>query len=329
MYSVLKWRSFVLVLAGLAFVCHGNCVNNDGPLYCVVDLDDNCKMKFLDGVPDGGGTHEHRTSKMVFRKIPSGDFMFQGKVKVRIARSFYIGIFEVTRGQFSRITSYTPMELEGENPSWERGRGLCKDRPTRPVGCVSWQEVRVTTNDIDRLDGELSIRDLARRCDWPKRKEIGEDSVCGILSRRTGRRFDLPTSVQWEYACKAGTTSRYNVDEKKMPFGWCAEAVHVCGPQEVGRLFPNAWGLFDMHGNVSEWCRDYYGEEDDGFVNATNTHAAPLPDANLRARVVRGGWWQQPAVSCSSEARNAIPEGSNFEPYVGFRLVMLDELKVP
>jgi len=313
------------------FLCVAGCLqrrcgidNGAGEgLYCVVDLD-NYRLSFLKDIPEGGWTNEYKTRKMVLRKIPHGSFWFQGKALVNIPKSFYIGVFEVTREQFSRITAYVPYELAIEPVSFTRTDGLCRDRPTMPVGGVSWNEVRVTTNDICNVckEGEREFEKLEHDHDWPNRVDAGGMSVCGILRQRTGRVFDLPTEVQWEYACKAGSSVLSTKDEGHRRLGWSIDVADWGGPKEVGLLEPNGWGLYDMLGNVAEWCRDYYVDDFLKVLNPKETYVGPLSGGDMRLRVVRGGHWQESSVSCTPESRNHMPQDNNFEPYLGFRLVM-------
>jgi formylglycine-generating enzyme required for sulfatase activity len=166
---------------------------------------------------------------------------------------------------------------------------------------------------------------------------------CHWLSAKTGHFYRLPTEAEWEYACRAGSTTAYSFgdDASKLPeYAWF-ERNSDFKYQKVGRKKPNAWGLYDMHGNVIEWCFD---EFDPGFYakSAAGTAVQPLnwPVKHYQ-KVVRGGHWDVPAEACRSAARRASEPAWNAQDpqlpkstwwlsdaqWVGFRLVR--PLKVP
>ena len=118
-----------------------------------------------------------------------------------------------------------------------------------------------------------------------------DDAVafCETLSKKTGRVVCLPTSAQWEYACRAGTTTRFSFGddiEDLDAYGWY-KANSGGRAHPVGQKKPNAWGLYDMHGNVWEWCRDWYDEK----FYARAKSVDPENTVEATHRVVRGGWW--------------------------------------
>jgi len=133
-------------------------------------------------------------------------------------------------------------------------------------------------------------------------KEVTE--FCGKLSalpaeRKAGRVYRLPTEAEWEYACRAGTTTKYSFgnDENLLgEYGWfngnSGNATHL-----VGQKKPNAWGLYDMHGNVWEWCSDWHGDY------GTNAVTDPQGSSSGSDRVFRGGFWRNTAGDCRSADR--------------------------
>jgi len=135
-----------------------------------------------------------------------------------------------------------------------------------------------------------------------------------------GERFQLPTEAQWEYACRAGSKTRYcfGDDEKQLgEYGWYEKnSGNTTHP--VGEKKPNGWGLYDMHGNVWEWCQDWYG---DGYY-ATSPTDDPMGAATGSHRVVRGGWWFDPAGLCRSAFRGLSESGRRFED-LGLRVSLV------
>jgi formylglycine-generating enzyme required for sulfatase activity len=168
------------------------------------------------------------------------------------------------------------------------------------------------------------------------------NKYCEWLSAKTGHFYRLPTEAEWEYACRAGTTNVYSFGDNraKLPdYGWFFENSNS-KYQKVGRRKPNPWGLYDMHGNVAEWCLDqydpnFYGlQKDELSVNPWNKATRPYP------HVVRGGSWDDDPEQLRSAARGKSDKSWKTDPtippsfwyadqsrFVGFRVVR--PLKVP
>jgi formylglycine-generating enzyme required for sulfatase activity len=121
----------------------------------------------------------------------------------------------------------------------------------------------------------------------------------------SGVAFGLPTEAEWEYACRAGSNSRYGFGEREAglaDYGWFAgNSDGTTHP--VGQKKPNAWGLYDMHGNVWEWCADWY---DADYYKTSPAVDPPGPTA-VTSRVLRGGSWADPAPYCRSACRYCLP----------------------
>lgn len=141
---------------------------------------------------------------------------------------------------------------------------------------------------------------------------------CEWLSKNTGKSYRLPTEAEWEYACRAGSMGPYGVGDRALPKSMQKSQVHSEQPKHVslavGKSTPNAWGIFDMHGNVEEWCQDYYAPY----------HAAPdiNPGGPItgETRVVRGGSHNTPVEFLRSSNRSALlPADRNL--FTGFRVV--------
>ena len=279
-------------------------------LYMVIGLsggeaDGACSVEYLTAVPDGGWTDEHRTDKLVLRRVKAGDFTMGcaddevGEVRrlpdgspvhesavhrVTLSKDYFIGVFEVTQAQWKRVM--------GTEPSWFSN---ARDRETRPVENVSFADIR----------GTASAQGLATA------------GFMSALAAKTGFGFDLPTEAQWECACRAGTATALNggtdltdaaVDAQvarlaryrgnsgyagRIPREWANER----GTARVGSYEPNAWGLYDMHGNVQEWCLD-------GFRPISEPAAARDPlTVGGPEFVIRGGSWRDFACQLRSGCR--------------------------
>ena len=210
---------------------------------------------------------------------------------VTLSRGFWLGKHEVTQGQWEKVM--------GSNPSLFKG-------PNRPVEMVSRE-------------------DAAAFC-----KKLTE------LERKAGRvpevwAYQLPTEAQWEYACRAGTRTRFsfgdeaaklhqygNYADKNTDFAWSDED-HDDGHEDtapVGSYKPNAWGFHDMHGNVWEWCRDWY---DSDYYEQASAKRDPLGPASGSARVLRGGSWSHTGASLRSAERYGHTPGSRYNT-LGFRV---------
>jgi formylglycine-generating enzyme required for sulfatase activity len=210
---------------------------------------------------------------------------------VKITKPFYLGVYEVTQAQYQKV---------GGTPNRSRFRG-----PDRPVENVRWK------------DAVSFCRRLTAR---PEEK-------------KSGRKYRLPTEAEWEYACRAGSTTPFHYGESlsskqanfngNYPYGKAGKGPYLRQTSNVGSYKPNAWGLFDMHGNVQEWCSDFY--DPDYYKNSPKKDPrgparGVLPtDYKDFYRVVRGGSWLDEARGCRSAYRfRAMPH----EPYqiVGFRV---------
>ncbi|MFQ3650764.1 MAG: formylglycine-generating enzyme family protein [Gemmataceae bacterium] len=179
-----------------------------------------------------------------------------------------------------------------------------------PVTQAQWQSIMGTT--------QFRFRGANRPAEGINAYDA--EIFCQRLSERFGRRIRLPTEAEWEYACRGGTqTAFYTGDgERAMRLaGWCSRTTPGSArfTRRVGTLLPNPWGLYDMHGNVREWCaddqRDYTTEEQ------TDPHG---PESNMH-RIVRGGSWYYTAEDARSASRYQRPMDYRLE-YYGFRVAM-------
>lgn len=260
--------------------------------YCVIDLSAgpdaaNYPVTYLAAEPRGGfNVDEYKTTKLVLKRIEAGSFIkgedqTDQSHKVTLTKPFYMGLFEVTQKQWTLVM--------GSNPSRFSGDAL-------PVEQVSYNMIRGAS------DGAK----------WPTSSAVDATSFLGKLQARTKQNFDLPTEAQWEYACRAGTTTSYSCgDSESGDYMWytsnSSEKAH-----EVGAKKPNPWGLYDMHGNVWEWNLDWYSSS---LAYGTD----PKGSASGSYRVLRGGSWYDVASYCTSSGRGYNYPLDTYSHY-GFRL---------
>jgi len=232
---------------------------------------------------------------MKLKLITAGTFMmgspindtvrkhYETQHKVTISKSFYIQTTEVTRGQWKVVMGTKP---------W----GIAADG-----GSAGTEDANYAASHVN----------------WFTAIEF-----CRRLSREEGKTYRLPTEAEWEYACRAGTNTpwSFGIDEKVLgDYAWYKENAWDIGEQythQVGLKKPNAFGLYDMHGNVYEWCHDYYGEDYYKSSPATD----PLGPTLGSARVLRGGSWVNGSHLTRSAYRNWL-NGGKGNHNAGFRLV--------
>jgi formylglycine-generating enzyme required for sulfatase activity len=291
---------------------------------------------------------------MKFALISAGEFMMGAPAsdpdveehekpqhKVRITNSFYLGVHEVTVGQFRQFVAATGhrtgAETDGKGSSgYNPGlRGFEYGKPGYTWKHVGWEQGE------DHPVLNVSWDDAVAFCQWLSRKEAGA--------------YRLPTEAEWEYACRAGTATRFfrgdaledtekiaNVLDQSLIEKWEAAArdLQLGKPHKynvpmkwndghpftapVGRLEANAFGLYDTHGNAAEWCADWYDE--DYYRNAPESDPAG-PDQG-KARVVRGGTFlSSPKVSRASMRVASLPDYHNY--VIGFRVVLEESTARP
>jgi len=200
--------------------------------------------------------------------------------KVRITKPFYVGVYEVTQAEYERVMK--------ENPSWFSNGGDGKDEVSGldtsrvPVESVSWED---------------AVEFCRRLSAMPKERKAG-----GV--------YRLSTEAEWEYACRAGTTTPFHFGSQlngreancsgSYPYGTTEKGPSLGRPTTVGSYAANAFGLYDMHGNAWEWCRDCY----DGGYYRSSPVDDPQGPKEAAFRVLRGGSWAIGAGSCRSAFRD-------------------------
>ena len=207
--------------------------------------------------------------------------------RVRISRPFCLGTCEVTVGQFRQfvadVSYLTEAEKDGKGGYGNDATGQWMQKPE-----WKWLEPGFTQSDVHPVV-HVSWNDAVAFCEW--------------LSRKEGTTYRLPTEAEREYACRAGTTTLWHCGDSDATLQervWFA-ANSQGKTHPVGQLKPNAWGLFDLHGNVWEWCGDWF---DNGYYQNLPS-ADPMGPMAGSGRVYRAGGWSSPASSCRSALRFA------------------------
>ena len=284
--------------------------------YMVVDLSGGVNafsypVSYLSSVPEGGWGDEYKTTKLVLRLIPPGSFMmgspsdengrsdYEDLHGVVLTKPFYVGVFEVTQKQYELVM--------GANPSCYKGE-------MRPVEKVSYNDIRGSVNGAG----------------WPTHNQVDADSFMGRLRSKVNMLFDLPTEAQWEYACRAGTSSALNSGKPYDAGANCNEVARWQGNRYdgkggypytehtvVGCYLPNIWGLYDTHGNVYEWCRDFMYRN--GLGNAGAVDPVGLLSQGYNYRSVRGDYWDG-VVGVRSAFRDSYRGAHETKAEVGFRV---------
>jgi formylglycine-generating enzyme len=222
---------------------------------------------------------------------------------IRISQPFYLGMYEVTRRQFSEFVKATRYRTDAERdkpiPAARNETTGIRETPSK----FTWNNAGFVQSD-DHPVVNVSWNDAVAFCDWLKKTER--------------REYRLPTEAEWEYACRAGTTTLFQFGDRvedlstyaniadqsaRVKFANWAHAIdtddgYPC-TAPVGKLKPNAWGLYDMHGNVWEWCSDIYDKE---FYKQAFTYDPPGAKAGS-LRVCRGGSWAHSPKDCRSAVR--------------------------
>ena len=285
--------------------------------YLVVDLSagaeaESYPVHYLLEAPATGWSDVEKTTQLVLRKIPAGTFTMgthatdfptaqdQNLHEVTLTNALWTGVFEVTQRQWELVTGTRPSNFKNDDVY-----------ETRPVEHVNYNTIRGSST------------------------EVAATSFLGLLRGRAGDlAFDLPTEAEWEYACRAGTTTGLNSGtnltssptdaalDALARYGQTGSApLWTVGVDEgtapVGSYTPNAWGLYDMHGNVWEWTRDW-SSASLGSTSVTN----PVGPATGTKRVLRGGGWNSGATACTAgyRAQAASPSVSSQSSAYGLRV---------
>ena len=215
----------------------------------------------------------------------NGRDRLEDRHQVTLTRPFMLATTEVTQAQWNAVMGTYPAHFTGDN---------------HPVERVDW------------YDAVRYCNALSRRAGLTPAYRIEGDAV---IWDREADGYRLPTEAEWEYACRAGSVSRYSTGDRQRDLqeaGWYRSNAGN-GTRPVGSLPSNNWGMYDMHGNVWEWCWNWSADYPSRFVTD------PIGPAGGRSRVIRGGGWDSPANSCRSAKHNAADPDLR-APMIGFRV---------
>ena len=345
----LSWPDHKIADGGARAVVTAWALDNT-PDYMVVDISASAQpntQKYYPSVEflPGGllGNDDYRTTKLVMRKIMAKDITWtmgstaleslnrnatrEATHQVTLENNYYIGVFEVTQDQWALIQTDRPTPAYYNNASY---------RSMRPVEQVSYNEIRNAANS-----GTANTA-----YDWPNDPNPG--SFLGILRTKTGIDFDLPSEAQWEFAARAGNGStkwgdgsgivntdtdgnlnslgRYQRNGGKPGSSDPAASADASSATAiVGSYSPNDWGLYDMHGNVWEWCLDWREDDITSFNGRVNIDSSDpsktLSGATGASRAGRGGAWNAGAGYCRPAYRDADDPSSQRLKIYGFRVL--------
>ncbi len=239
--------------------------------------------------------------------------------------AFYMGKYDVTVAEFKAFVNATGYKTDAE----KYGSGNVRDGSdwVRKAD-ASWKNPYYTQTDAYPVV-LVSWNDAVAYCNWRSQQE-GLAPCYTIDGSRVGcswnaNGYRLPTEAEWEYACRAGTSAPFHTGNNittdqanydgKFPYNGNAKGQYRGKTTPVGSFVPNAYGLFDMHGNVFQWCWDWYGYYGSG------SQADPTGAASGNRRILRGGSWDSWASHLRSANRGAADEPGFATAYIGFRLV--------
>jgi formylglycine-generating enzyme required for sulfatase activity len=270
--------------------------------------------------PNGGRLGDSFTNSigMKFVRVRAGSFRMgsppgepdrtdeEGQHEVEITKDFFLGVYEVTQKQYKTITGTNPSHFRSGGKGQDRVDGMNTD--DFPVEQVSWDAAQDFLKKLNALTAE----------------------------KRLGVVYRLPSEAEWEYACRGGPTSSskpFHFDDPtdslcsaqanfdgNYPYGLATNGVFLGRTCKVGSYRPNRLGIYDMHGNVREWCYDWY----DWFSYTKSHRANPLGPDTGSQRVERGGSWFDVGRACRAAHRSSAPWGQGGY-LLGFRVAAVPQ----
>jgi len=300
------------------------------PKGLAVDLGGGVKLR-LTLIPAGefkmGSGESAEATAAFFKKTYGEDYLIADffenehpQHRVRITKPFYLGTYHVTRGQFRQFVADTRYKTDAEKGEKPGAFGWDPDKKEFGFKAkYSWRKVGFEQTDEHPVVN-VSWNDAKAFCEW--------------LSKKEKKTYRLPTEAEWEYACRAGTTTRYSSGDDPETLAKVGNVADATAKAQfpdrtwmikasdgyvftspVGSFQPNTFGLYDMHGNAWQWCADWY----DGDYYAKSPADDPSGPTTGSIRVFRGGSWYDYAGYCrSADRRGDTPGGRYYD--LGFRV---------
>ena len=263
--------------------------------YVVIDLQSPYTVTNLSSVPSDLLTNDaYKTTKLVLKRISAGTFQMGDQTGAGWIAELPVHPVTITKDFYIGVFEVTQRQWFEVMGNWPSNFSISPDK--RPVEQVSWYDIKDNSGFMDSLSALI------------------------------GEPFDLPTEAEWEYCCKAGTSTNFS-------YGDIVDGAYMwydinSGSQtkEVGTRLPNPWGLYDIHGNVREWCLDWYSDSSENppsyyqTCNDLGTVYNPIGPATGSSRVRRGGSFYNNEDNCRSSYRaSSVPDG--WSTRIGFRIV--------
>jgi formylglycine-generating enzyme required for sulfatase activity len=239
-----------------------------------------------------------------------------------LTRGFYMGIYTVTQEQYAAVMAGNANGLNASPSGFSSNPAAGEEQARRPVETVSWYDALVFCNRLSMKQGLSPVYSLGGSTDpatWGNVPTSNNATWNAVTVNWDANGYRLPTEAEWEYACRAGAgTAYYTGDTANTAFNNAAWYDVNSGnmTREVGLKTPNAWGLYDMHGNVWEWCWDWFNAN--AYSGGTRTDPRSFSGTE---RVRRGGSWSNNAGTLRS-ARRGSDTPSLRGNARGFRVVL-------
>ncbi len=244
--------------------------------------------------------------------------------RMRLAGPYLLAATEVTIAQFRTFVAATGYQTEAEVLGTGNSAATEKAEP-KDKNEFTWRTPGFAQSEKAAVS-QVSWNDAVVFCNWLSKREkrtpaYRRDAKNNWVLDTRSKGYRLPSEAQWEFACRAGTTTQFHFGDRYQAlskYAWFNFKSGSNPVRTVGSKLPNAFGLYDMHGNIGEWCQDYYDPKFYGLPASSN----PAGPASGTRRVIRGGDWWTNAIRCRSAFRGYGDQVTRSDD-LGFRLSRL------